>query len=90
MEMNGSPRKLRSGAWGVGIEAPPSKADMIGAIVTVATKAGKTWDARIESVVFRNDEYALVAVADLREEDAALRRAEGLEASWLNSQVNYA
>ena len=52
-----SPRKLRSGAWGVQTDMDVQ----IGDIVQVTTRAGKTWQAQISRFDQMGPEYAFCA-----------------------------
>ena len=51
-----SPRKLRSGEWGV--QAPANA--KVGEIVEVTTRAGKTWFAKITKIEQASSEGAYV------------------------------
>ena len=55
--MTATPYKLRSGDWGVRVRGTVRAGDT----VTVRTRAGKTWTARIERVVWSGDGVALCA-----------------------------
>lgn len=43
-----SPTKLRNGSWGAKTSADVS----VGDIVTISTRAGKSWDARVTHVIW--------------------------------------
>jgi len=44
-----SPTKLRTGAWGAKVQSADIKA---GDMVTITTRAGKSWDAKVTKVVW--------------------------------------
>lgn len=55
--MNATPAKLRDGTWGARVTGTPS----VGDLVTITTKAGKTWDARVNRVIWTDGKVALCA-----------------------------
>lgn len=61
-----SPARLRSGSWGARISAPHHTAVARGDLVTITTRDGKTWDARITEVVHVGADYALVGTASVK------------------------
>ena len=58
MTHQATPAKLRSGEWGARVSETDVK---VGDIVTITTRAGKTWDAQVADIVWSNDEVTLVA-----------------------------
>lgn len=54
-----TPTKLRSGEWGARVEGSVRTGDTI----TIRTKAGKMWDARVERVVWTDGAVSIVATA---------------------------
>ena len=58
--LEASPRKLKSGEWGAAIQNPPDDLTS-GQSIHIKTKSGKEWDAIVTQVVFRGDDFALVA-----------------------------
>lgn len=63
--MNATPAKLRNGTWGARIEAPTGAKLVMqpGDGITITTKAGKSWDARVERVIWTNGQVTLVSTA---------------------------
>ena len=53
--MTATPAKLKDGSWGARVVGAPNPGD----VVVVTTKAGKTWQARVERVVWQGDGVAL-------------------------------
>lgn len=56
-----TPTKLKSGAWGARTVAGVKSGD----VITITTRAGKSWDARVDKVVWSNGEIAIVATSSL-------------------------
>lgn len=65
-----SPTKLRSGEWGARVNGTVREGD----IVTITTRAGKTWDAEVVKVVWSGDGVAICATASLSRRPAPSRR----------------
>lgn len=63
-----TPAKLRDGSWGARIEGAAAPGDTL----TITTKAGKTWQAKVTRVVWQGEGVALVATVSL---DSAPRAA---------------
>ncbi len=59
--MNASPTKLRTGSWGATVEGSVS----VGDVVTITTRAGKSWDARVSHIVWTGDGKSIVATQSL-------------------------
>lgn len=57
--IEGTPAKLRSGAWGVRIENSEEYDILEGDTVRITTRAGKTWETTIGKVVWSNEEVTL-------------------------------
>jgi hypothetical protein len=57
--MKASPAKLRDGSWGARVSGAVS----IGDVVTITTKAGKSWDATVTRVVWTDGTAAICATA---------------------------
>ena len=64
-----SPTKLQTGAWG----AKVAGAVEVGEIVEIRTAAGKTWQARVERVVWAGGGVSIVATASMDRSAAAPR-----------------
>ena len=67
-DMNGTPTKLKSGAWGARIkhasgikDARQLHAEHEGDAVTITTRAGKTWHAIIDRVLWSDGKIMVVA-----------------------------
>jgi hypothetical protein len=56
-----SPMKLKSGEWGARVQGAARQGD----IITIVTKAGKTWQARVERVLWTGDGVAICATSSL-------------------------
>ena len=56
-----TPCKLRTGAWG----ARTAPEVQVGDTVTITTRAGKSWDARVTKIVWTGDDAAVVATESL-------------------------
>lgn len=69
--MTAQPMKLKSGEWGAKTQGTAKT----GQIITISTKSGKSWDARVERVLWSgNDRYgngtvSIVATASLDRSD---------------------
>jgi len=72
--MTASPTKLRTGDWGAKVQ---SDAVQEGDEITITTRAGKSWRARVGKVVWRGDGVAIVATESLDYVPAA-RNSRGL------------
>ena len=57
---NATPAKLRNGTWGARVNAPRHDVDEDDQL-TVTTRAGKTWTAWVDRVIWGNDEITLVS-----------------------------
>ena len=62
-----TPTKLRSGAWGAKVSGDVREGD----VVTIRTRAGKSWQARIERVVWTGEGVSICATASLDRAPAA-------------------
>jgi hypothetical protein len=56
-----SPTKLRDGTWGARVAGPAAEGDTI----TITTRAGKTWQAEIERVLWTGDGVSICATASI-------------------------
>lgn len=54
-----TPAKLNNGSWG----ARTAGTVRVGDTVTITTKAGKSWDARVTAVIWTGNGVSLVATA---------------------------
>jgi hypothetical protein len=63
-----TPAKLRSGAWGARVAGRASEGDLL----TITTRAGKSWQATVAKVVWRGSGVTLCAT-----EQATTRRGPG-------------
>lgn len=52
-----TPAKLRNGTWGARVTDPVA----VGQTITIKTKAGKTWQAKVTKIVWGGSDAALVA-----------------------------
>lgn len=59
--MPATPAKLRDGSWGARVRGRVSS----GEIVTITTKAGKSWKARVTRVLWSGDGVSLCATESL-------------------------
>ncbi len=60
--LTASPKKLRSGAWGALVQS----ADVsVGDEIKITTRAGKSWDARVDQVIWAGDDTAICATSSL-------------------------
>ena len=64
-----TPAKLRDGSWGARVTGAVAPGD----VVTITTRAGKTWQARIMRVVWTGEGVTLCATSSL--DDGPPRRA---------------
>jgi len=60
--MNATPCKLRSGEWGARVQGNPTE----GTVVTITTRAGKSWDTSVRKVIWKGDGVAICATDSLR------------------------
>jgi len=56
-----TPTKLRTGAWG----AKTSQAVSVGEVVTITTRSGKSWQARVAKVVWSGNGVSIVATSSV-------------------------
>lgn len=74
--LNATPAKLRDGSWGARVRGAASQGDT----VRITTSTGKSWDARVTTVVWSGEGVTLCATASLDRAPAAsttYRRASG-------------
>jgi hypothetical protein len=64
-----TPSKLRDGSWGARVAGSVA----VGDVVTITTKAGKSWDATVSRVLWSDGSVALVATHN-DQYDAKVRR----------------
>jgi len=76
-KISASPAKLRSGAWGARVKGIASAGD----VITITTRAGKSWDARVARVVWRGDGISLCATEKLGSYSPSLAMAVGATAA---------
>ena len=62
MTLTATPTKLRSGNWGARLKTSKVRA---GDTVTITTRAGKTWQAKVTKVVWSGNGAAIVATESL-------------------------
>jgi len=67
-----TPQKLRSGEWGARVQGEVSEGDT----VTIRTRSGKEWQARVTRVVWSGEGVSICATASL-DRPAAPRYAAG-------------
>jgi len=56
-----TPAKLRSGAWGARVQGTVAEGD----VVTITTRAGKSWQARVTRVVWTGEGVAICATESI-------------------------
>ena len=56
-----SPAKLKNGSWGARVQGSVS----VGDTITITTRAGKSWDARVTKVVWSGEGVAVCATESL-------------------------
>jgi hypothetical protein len=61
MTTTATPAKLRNGSWGARIEAPVKAGDTI----TITTRGGKSWQARVTKILWTGDGASIVATESL-------------------------
>lgn len=67
-KISASPAKLRNGNWGAKVRGAVNEGD----VVTITTRAGKSWEARVTKVVWTGDGLSICATESL---DRAPRRS---------------
>lgn len=65
-----TPAKLRSGEWGARVRGSVERGDT----VTITTRAGKSWEARVDRVLWSGNGVSLVATSSA---SSAPRRSSG-------------
>lgn len=70
--LNATPAKLRDGSWGARVSGAVKKGDPI----LITTKAGKSWDALVDRVVWTDGKTTLVST--LNDDHATRVRKDGL------------
>ncbi len=75
--MNASPTKLRSGSWGATVEGSVS----VGDVVTITTRAGKSWDAKVSHIVWMGSGKSIVATQSLDDSGSHARRVPNRKSS---------
>lgn len=56
-----TPAKLRNGTWGARVRGTVT----VGALLTIQTQAGKTWQATVESIVWSGEGVTIVSTRSL-------------------------
>lgn len=74
-----TPTKLRSGAWGARVDTSDVS---VGDIVTITTRGGKSWDARVTAVVWSGEGAAIVATESLDRAPSAPRSSSRRRGTW--------
>ena len=69
--IEGTPAKLRSGAWGVRIENSDEFEILPGDMVKIVTRAGKTWETTIGKVVWSNEKVTLATTINRKGKNRA-------------------
>lgn len=72
-----TPKKLKSGAWGALAKA----AVVVGDVVTITTRTGKSWDARVTHVFWSDGECAICQTEGI-DRAANAAPAEAAESAW--------
>lgn len=62
MSISASPAKLRDGSWGARVQ---SEQVSTGDLLTITTKAGKTWNARVTRVVWAGEGVSICATESM-------------------------
>ena len=60
MKLTASPKKLRDGTWGALVDGEATEGD----IITITTRSGKSWDARVRRVIWTGEKRYNVEHAD--------------------------
>lgn len=70
MNANGKPTKLRDGTWGATVQGTVRSGEMI----TVRSRGGKTWEAKVSRVVWQGNGVTIVGTVRMssREDDEQL------------------
>lgn len=76
-----TPTKLRNGSWGARVQGNVREGD----VVMVQTKGGKSWEARIERVLWTGDGVSVCATANTR-----CSVTQGTSRAPSSKQVRYA
>lgn len=72
--ISASPAKLRDGGWGARVRGAVTEGDT----VTITTRAGKSWEARVTKVVWTGDGLSICATESLDRASAPrTRRSRG-------------
>lgn len=64
---NATPAKLKNGAWGARVQGSVAEGDT----VTITTRSGKSWEARVTSVVWSGSGVSICATESLDRAPAA-------------------
>jgi formamidopyrimidine-DNA glycosylase len=59
--LTATPTKLRDGSWGARVKGAVNAGD----VVTIKTSTGKTWDAKVEAVLWSGDGVSLCKTSSL-------------------------
>lgn len=68
-----SPAKLRDGSWGARV---PNQTPTVGAVITIRTAGGKTWDAEVAKVIWSGADASIVATRPASARPAATRHSD--------------
>ena len=73
--INATPAKLRNGTWGARVRGTVA----VGALLTIQTQAGKTWQATVSSIVWSGEGVTLVSTqsADRAPAPSSSPRSQG-------------
>lgn len=71
--MKASPKKLRGGEWGALVQ---SEKVVSGEHITVTTKAGKSWDAVVDKVIWTGKGVAIVTTESASSQSTGYGRGE--------------
>jgi hypothetical protein len=78
-----SPAKLKNGSWGARVRGDVTEGDTI----TITTRGGKSWDARVTKVVWSGEGVAVCATESLAGDAAAAERRATMTEEDLKAEV---
>lgn len=73
-----SPAKLKNGSWGARVKGDVKEGD----VITIRTKSGKTWEARVTRVVWSGDSVSICATE-------SMDRPQRTQRTYSNGRANY-
>lgn len=73
-----TPTKLRDGTWGARVAGAVAAGDEI----TITTRGGKSWTARVERVIWSGEGVTICATASLDRASGSSSRPSGGRGTW--------